>query len=356
MLLAHRHRDVLRRLRRDGRATQPPRTLTLGNMTMYVIAFRQMASSRSSRRSGRSARSTSTTSTCRTSGSISESDRRRRPSRCTRVYPPRPRAARIGAGERRRSSSRTWAFVTPASTWALRHVHLTISRAASSLALVGENGAGKTTLVKLLTRLYEPTEGRILLDGRDLRAWPPDVLRRRFGVLFQDFNQYQLRVRENVGFGSVENMGRPGARVERAVARGGAGELVSSLTRAVSMRPSALLVSRTARSSRAGNGRRSRWLARSCARTRTSSCSTSRPRLSTRRQSTPSSRAFAEARGGGERPPSSSRTGFPTVARMARKIVVLDHGTVAESGTHDELVARGGRYARMFTLQAEGYR
>ncbi len=97
-----------------------------------------------------------------------------------------------------------------------------------SVALVGENGAGKTTLVKLMTRLYEPTEGRILLDGRDLREWPPDQLRRRFGVLFQDFNQYQLRVRENVGFGSVEHMD-DGARIERATARGGASELVSSL-------------------------------------------------------------------------------------------------------------------------------
>ncbi len=100
--------------------------------------------------------------------------------------------------------------------------------AGESLALVGENGAGKTTLVKLLTRLYEPTEGRILLDGRDLRAWDVADLRRRFGVLFQDFNQYQLKVRENVGMGSVEHLDDE-PRIERAVESGGAREVVSAL-------------------------------------------------------------------------------------------------------------------------------
>ncbi|HEY2515530.1 MAG TPA: ABC transporter ATP-binding protein, partial [Polyangiaceae bacterium] len=83
--------------------------------------------------------------------------------------------------------------------WALRGIDLTIAR-GESLALVGENGAGKTTLIKLLTGLYAPTEGRVLVGGVDVRAWDTEALRKRVGVVFQDFNQYQLKVRENVGF------------------------------------------------------------------------------------------------------------------------------------------------------------
>src|SRR5262249_45743323 len=97
-----------------------------------------------------------------------------------------------------------------------------------SLALVGENGAGKTTLVKLLTRLYEPTEGRILLDGRDLASWDPEELRARFSVVFQDFNQYQLKLRDNVALGSVEHQD-PEARIRRSIARSGSTDLVESL-------------------------------------------------------------------------------------------------------------------------------
>jgi len=97
-----------------------------------------------------------------------------------------------------------------------------------SLALVGQNGAGKTTLIKLLTRLYEPTEGRILLDGRLLAEWDRDALWRRFGVVFQDFNQYQLRLGENVGLGSVDHL-EDAPRIERAIDLGGAKALIAEL-------------------------------------------------------------------------------------------------------------------------------
>ncbi len=104
--------------------------------------------------------------------------------------------------------------------WVLRNVDLFIPR-GQSVALVGQNGAGKTTLVKLVTRLYEPTEGRVLLDGKDLRAGTARELLARFGVVFQDFNQYQLKLRENVGVGSVEHLEEV-PRIERAVEQGGA--------------------------------------------------------------------------------------------------------------------------------------
>ncbi len=188
--------------------------------------------------------------------------------------------------------------------WALRHVDLAIP-AGESLALVGENGAGKTTLVKLLTRLYAPTEGRILLDGRDLRQWDAEALRRRFGVLFQDFNQYQLKVRENVGLGSVEHMER------RAADRAGRRERGRRRPSWRASPPGSRRPSeggfREARSSPAANGRRSRSRAPSCAKRATSSSSTSPPRRSTPKPSTPSSSASARWPGGARR--SSSRTG-----------------------------------------------
>ncbi len=232
--------------------------------------------------------------------------------------------------------------------WAIRHVDLAIP-SGESLALVGENGAGKTTLVKLLTRLYEPTEGRILLDGRDLREWPSDVLGRRFGVLFQDFNQYQLRVRENVGFGSVENM-EDAARVERAIARGGAGELVSSLPGGLDAPLGRWFQNGTELS---GGQWQKIALARAFMREDADILVLDEPTAALDAEAEhavfESFRRLAEGR---TTIVISHR--FPTV-RMARKIVVLDHGTVAESGTHDELVAQGGRYARMFALQAQGY-
>ena len=111
--------------------------------------------------------------------------------------------------------------------WALRGIDVFVPK-GQSLALVGENGAGKTTFIKLLAGLYEPTEGRILLDGRDLRTWDEAELRARIGVIFQDFNEYQLALRENVGFGSVDHLDDE-LRVGRAVDQGGANELVAGL-------------------------------------------------------------------------------------------------------------------------------
>ncbi len=233
--------------------------------------------------------------------------------------------------------------------WALRHIDLTIP-SGESVALVGENGAGKTTLVKLMTRLYEPTEGRILLDGRDLRDWPGDELRRRFGVLFQDFNQYQLRVRENVGFGSVEHMDDV-PRIARATERGGASELVSSLPQGLEAPLGRWFQNGTELS---GGQWQKIALARAFMREDADILVLDEPTaaLDAEAEHTVFAR-FRELAEGRTTIVISHR--FPTV-RMARKIVVLDHGAIVETGTHDELVARGGKYARMFALQAEGYR
>jgi ATP-binding cassette subfamily B protein len=233
--------------------------------------------------------------------------------------------------------------------WALRHVSLSIP-AGESLALVGQNGAGKTTLVKLLTRLYEPSEGRILLDGRDLREWDPEVLRRRFGVLFQDFNQYQLKVRENVGMGSVEHL-EDEPRIERAVDHGGAREIVTSLKGGLDA-PLGRWFQDGAELS--GGQWQKVALARGFMREEADILVLDEPTAALDAESEHAVFArFRELAEGRTTIVISHR--FPTV-RMARNIVVLDHGTVIERGTHDALVAQGGTYARMFALQAEGYR
>ncbi len=233
--------------------------------------------------------------------------------------------------------------------WALRHVTLSIP-AGESLALVGENGAGKTTLVKLLTRLYEPTEGRILLDGRDLRAWDVADLRRRFGVLFQDFNQYQLKVRENVGMGSVEHMGDE-PRIERAVESGGAREVVSALPEGLEAPLGRWFQNGTELS---GGQWQKIAIARAFMREEADILVLDEPTASLDAEAEHAvfTRFRTLAQG---RTTIVISHRFPTV-RMAHTIIVLAHGEIVEQGTHEELVALGGRYARMFALQAEGYR
>ena len=102
----------------------------------------------------------------------------------------------------------------------VKNVSFTIS-ARESVAIVGENGAGKTTVVKLLARFYDPTEGAIYLDGRDLREYDLASLRRQIGVIFQDFVRYDLSAKENVGFGQVDLLD-DADRIERAAYEGGA--------------------------------------------------------------------------------------------------------------------------------------
>ena len=232
--------------------------------------------------------------------------------------------------------------------WALHDINLWIPQ-GQSLALVGHNGAGKTTFIKLLTRLYTPTAGRILLDGRDLAEWDEQALRRRIGVIFQDYNQYQFTVRENVGFGSAAHL-EDTARVERAVESGGATELIKGL-------PAGLTT---------GLGRwfqggvelsGGQWqkiaLSRAFMREEADILVLDEPTAALDAEA--EHQVFTRFRA-----LSQGRTSilishrFPTV-RMADCIVVIEGGELRESGTHGGLVARGGRYAELFALQAKGY-
>lgn len=232
--------------------------------------------------------------------------------------------------------------------WAVRGLDLFIPR-GQSLALVGHNGAGKTTLIKLLTRLYEPTEGRVLLDGRDIREWDGDALRRRIGVVFQDFNEYQLKVRENVGFGSVDDMNDED-RIGRAVESGGATEVIKALSGGIDTQ-----LGRWFKDGAELSG--GQWqkiaLARAFMREQADILVLDEPTAALDAEAEHEVfKRFRSLAQGRTTIVISHR--FPTV-RMADRILVLEGGSVLEEGTHDELLAKGGRYAHLFSLQAEGY-
>jgi ATP-binding cassette subfamily B protein len=232
--------------------------------------------------------------------------------------------------------------------WALRGIDLVIPR-GQVIALVGHNGAGKTTFVKLMTRLYEPTEGRILLDGRDLADWDPEALRARIGVVFQDFNQYQLKLRENVGVGSVEHM-QDEARVERAVEHGGARELVLSMAEGLETPLGRWFKDGVELS---GGQWQKIALARAFMREEADILVLDEPTASLDAEAEHAVfERFRTLTKGRTTILISHR--FPTV-RMADRILVVEGGRIVEEGTHAELVAKGARYARLFELQARGY-
>jgi ATP-binding cassette, subfamily B, bacterial len=232
--------------------------------------------------------------------------------------------------------------------WVLREIDLFIPR-GQSIAIVGANGAGKTTLVKLVTRLYRPTEGRVLLDGKDLGDWDERELRARFGVVFQDFNQYQLKLRENVGVGSVEHLDDE-PRIARAVTRGGAEAVVSALASGIETPLGRWFQDGVELS---GGQWQKLALARAFMREQADILVLDEPTasLDAEAEAAVFSR-FRELAEGRTTIIISHR--FPTV-RMADRILVLESGKITEDGTHQALLAADKTYARLYRLQAEGY-
>ena len=241
-------------------------------------------------------------------------------------------------------------FVYPgAGTAALSGIDLHV-RPGESLALVGQNGSGKTTLIKLLTRLYRPTRGRILLDGLDLQDWDETTLRRRIGVIFQDFARYQMLVGENIGAGDVRAFDDE-QRWRSAAAQGLAAEFVEALPAGYHTQ-----LGKWFKDGRELSG--GQWqkiaLARAFMRSDADILVLDEP--------TAAIDAGAEAEVFEHfRELTRNRIAivishrFSTV-RMTDQILVLDDGRIVERGSHDELMAVGGRYAGLFKLQARGYR
>jgi len=235
-----------------------------------------------------------------------------------------------------------------AERWAVRHLDFQL-RAGEVIALVGENGAGKTTLVKLLARLYDPDEGRILLDGRDLRDYDLDDLRANMGVIFQDFVRYHLSAGENIGVGQVDAMS-DAARIRGAARRALADEVIEALPEGYEQ-----LIGRRFKSGVDLSG--GQWqkiaIARAYMRDAQVMILDEPTAALDARAEFEVFQRFKEL--------SEQRTAvlishrFSSV-RMADRILVLADGRIEASGTHAELMAEGGRYAELFELQAAGYR
>lgn len=236
-----------------------------------------------------------------------------------------------------------------ASTPALHEVDLHV-RPGEALALVGENGSGKTTLIKLLSRLYQPQTGRLLIDGLDVREWDEAVLRRRVGVIFQDFARYQMLVGENLGAGDVEHFS-DADRWSAAAALGMADTFIEELPDGYDTQ-----LGRWFKDGRELSG--GQWqkiaLSRAFMRTEADILVLDEPTAAMDAQA--ESTVFDHVRAAaGEKITILISHRFSTV-RMADRIAVLDRGRVIEQGSHAELMEADGRYARLFSLQAAGYR
>jgi ATP-binding cassette, subfamily B, bacterial len=265
--------------------------------------------------------------------------------------PPRPKSGTARSGPQLADGLRMEhvSFTYPgAEKPALSDISLHL-RPGRSLALVGANGSGKTTLIKLITRLYVPTSGRILLDGRDLGEWDEYALRQRFGVIFQDFVRYQLLVGENIGAGD-ERYFEEEARWREAARLGRADEFIDTLPEGY----------RTQLGKWFLGGREisgGQWQ------------KTALSRAFMRRDADilvldePTAAMDAEAEAEVYRHVRALAQGRMTIlishrfstVRNADEIIVLDEGRVVERGNHAQLVARDGVYARLFSLQASGY-
>ena len=236
-----------------------------------------------------------------------------------------------------------------AERWAVRHLSFAL-HAGEVLALVGENGAGEeTTLVKLLTRLYDPDEGRILLDGHDLREYDLDALRGNMGVIFQDFVRYNLNVGDNIAVGKITARDDQD-RIERAAMRSQADEVINRLPAGYHQ-----MVGKRFKNGVELSG--GEWqkiaIARAYMREAAVLVLDEPTAALDARSEFEVFKRFKELSSGKPAVLISHR--FSSV-RMADRILVLADGIVEAAGTHDELMAQSGRYSELFELQAAGYR
>jgi ATP-binding cassette subfamily B protein len=312
--------------------------ITLGQMTMYLMLFRQGQSAVSA---GLSSIGGMYEDNLYLSTLYEYLETPARPSTGTAVLGPNP-----ADGIRFENVSFTY---PDAQTPTLADINLHI-KPGESLALVGENGSGKTTLIKLLTRLYPPTQGRILLDGRDLVEWDEAALRQRIGVIFQDFARYQLMVGENVGAGDVRHFDDE-TLWQEAAGKGMAAPIIETLPHGYHTQ-----LGKWFKEGRELSGGQWQKIALSRAFMR------SQADVLVLDEPTAAMDAAAEATIFEHfRKLTTNKIAilishrFSTV-RMADQIVVIQEGRIVERGSHDELMQLNGHYAHLFSLQAKGYR
>lgn len=240
-------------------------------------------------------------------------------------------------------------FTYPGSSKpALRNISLHL-KPREKLAIVGENGSGKTTLIKLLTRLYTPDSGRIFLDGLDLQEWDVDVLRRRIGVIFQNFVRYQFTVGENIGVGDVEHLENK-TNWQTAAQKGMAQSFIDQLPQSFQTQ-----LGRWFKEGQELSG--GQWqkiaLSRAFMRSQADILVLDEPTSAIDAQA--EFEIFNHFRAITQNQMVLLISHRFSTVRMADKIVVIENGEVIEQGTHKELLQLGGRYANLFQLQAAGY-
>ncbi|WP_291408801.1 ABC transporter ATP-binding protein [Devosia sp.] len=232
--------------------------------------------------------------------------------------------------------------------WVIRGLSFTLN-AGETLALVGENGAGKTTIVKLLARLYDPSEGHITIDGIDLKDMAPADIHAHLGVIFQDFIRYSFSARDNIGVGRVEEKDNQ-PRIDQAAEQSLAHAVIAKLPKGYDQQ-----LGRLFKQGRDLSG--GEWQKVAIARSYMRDAELiilDEPTAALDAKA--EAEVFARFKG-----LASGKTAviishrFSTV-RMADRILVLEDGAILEAGSHEELLARGGRYAELFELQAAGYR
>jgi ABC-type multidrug transport system fused ATPase/permease subunit len=240
-------------------------------------------------------------------------------------------------------------FTYPGSSKpALRNISLHL-KPREKLAIVGENGSGKTTLIKLLTRLYTPDSGRIFLDGLDLQEWDVDVLRRRIGVIFQNFVRYQFTVGENIGVGDVEHLENK-TLWQTAAEKGMAESFIDQLPQSFQTQ-----LGRWFKGGQELSG--GQWqkiaLSRAFMRSQADILVLDEPTSAIDAQA--EFEIFNHFRTVTKNQMVLLISHRFSTVRMADKILVIENGEVIEQGTHEELLKLGGRYAKLFLLQAAGY-
>ncbi len=312
-------------------------TITLGAMTMYLVLFRQ----------GQSAVAAILTSI---SGMYEDNlylsnlyEYLEQPVPAKRgkaVYGPNPASG---------LDFRNVSFAYPGATSkALDDISLQI-RPGESLALVGENGSGKTTLIKLLTRLYDPTEGQILLDGLDLQQWDVEALRQRIGVIFQDFGRYQFSVGENIGAGDVRHIG-DSVRWEKAAETGMAAPFIEQMPEGYRTQ-----LGRWFKDGRELSGGQWQKIALSRAFMRSDADILVLDEPTAAMDASSEAAVFEHFRtASGNKMTILISHRFSTV-RAAAQIIVIHDGRILERGNHESLLAEDGQYAHLFRLQARGY-
>lgn len=312
--------------------------LTLGNLTLYVMAFRQ----------GQQAFQSSLTAI----GGMYEHNLYMSNLfhfLSIKAHPSAKRLLKQLSKDERGIRFENVGFQYPGrETWALRNINLFIP-AGKSLALVGHNGAGKSTFIKLICGLYEPNVGTIYLDGRALSDWAEKDLQARIGVIFQDFNQYHLTLRENIALGSVDHL-EDEKRVQRAVDKVGAEEILKGMGEGLDT----MLGKWFAKGVELSGGQ---WqkiaLARAFVREEADILILDEPTSALDAEAEQKIFERFEQLAKGRTTILISHR-FPTV-RIADHIVVIEQGRIVEEGTHDSLLQKRGRYAELFNLQAKGY-